>query len=345
MSKYKKDPYRLLWILDDGVGFDPRYDMLTTETLIKTARTDQRFIQFVTTISQIATMTDGIIAMCVAADDDHLKSEYISMQGSRAMAIATFDAVFIRVDPPITERIRHAMIQLTRSEREEETLFINSPSDILMRGSKLFNLEFNDVIVENMVRADPVALTGHIRRSGGQWVVKPLDRAGGEGVVRLDAKERGLKKKLITLVEKYGFLNVQPYLPVVETEGEIRHLVFGGEIIAAWRKLPSPGDFRANLDQGAFIKALASDHDYSQAGRIIARVAERVPGFRFYSLDMIGPYLNELNVENTGGLPNADELYGVGHANKILEILISLINEKNQRGGQVISIKNLEVVL
>lgn len=315
------DGFQILWVLDDGVGFDPDCDLLTTEAILQAAQRDPRFRQSVTTISRIATVNDRVSASCVPDDPAHIESMPLSMSGAMHREIEAFDVVFLRVDPPISEPVRHAFLQLARVERRGKVLFVNSPTAILSRGSKLFNLEYPSLIAPGVVSADPELLQSHARNEGGLWVAKPLDRAGGVGVELLSAGGAELSDRLRNLTREYGQIHLQRFLPDVTTQGELRHLVFCGRVIAAWRKVPPPGDFRTNLDQGATIAGIPVGERFTGVDALVRRIGQDEPGFRFYSIDTIGGRVNELNVENVGGLPAADVLYGCEHARLILDRL------------------------
>lgn len=316
---------QVLWIIDDETGFDPDCDLLTTEAILRAGRRDARFRQSVTTISRIATMDDRVLAACVPDAPEHIDQTPIAMSGAVLCEIDAFDVVFIRVDPPITERIRHAFLQLARVERRGGVTFVNSPTAILSRGSKLFNLEFPSLIAPGIVSADPELLHRHACENGGRWVAKPLDRAGGTGVESLSAQAESIADRLAALTERYGHIHLQRFVPEVTAQGEIRHIVFCDRVIAAWRKIPPAGEFRTNLDQGATIAPIALGERFPGLDALVRRIGAVEPGFRFYSVDTIGDRLNELNVENVGGLPAADSLYGIDHAGVILDRLIQVV--------------------
>lgn len=324
-------PVELLWVLADGASFAPDADLLTTEMLVRGAQADGRFRQWLTTLGRIATVDGEVSAACVPVEPARIDRVPIPMDGATRRRIVDFDCVFIRVDPPITQRFRHALIQLGMGERRG-VKFVNSPTAILSRGSKLFNQVFAYHMSPGIVSADLAQLEAFLAaRPEALWVAKPLDLAGGRDVHRLAVGDPDIGEKLARLIDMHGFIHLQRYLPEVETLGEVRHLVFAGRIVAAWRKVPAPGDYRANLDQGARVEALPSAYDFGHAAAIVEEVTAAERGFVFYSLDTIGPYINELNVENTGGLPNADALYGKRHADVILDILADFAAPRRAR--------------
>lgn len=326
--------HQVLWVLEDGAGFGPGSDLHTTRALIVAGLAERRVAQHLTTLGRISTADGTPAVACIPVDRQGLDVHPLSFSGAVRRTLATFDAVFIRVDPPITQRFRHALIQLAMEEHR--VWFINSPSAILARGSKLFNQRVHDWLAPGLVAADPDLLLKEMQAwPGAEFVAKPLDLAGGRDVVRLRAGDPAAAPLLRTLTHSHGFIHLQRFVPAVEADGEIRHLVFNGRILAAWRKRPAPGDYRANLDQGATVERLPPEADLALAKAVARRVSAIAPGFVFYSIDTIGPYVNELNVENTGGLPNADALYGRDHARLIIELMCAELQRRRAAGRAV----------
>ncbi|WP_246774323.1 ATP-grasp domain-containing protein [Bradyrhizobium diazoefficiens] len=293
---------------------------------------EPRISQFLTTLGRIATAAGTPTAACVPVYRQMLDSDLLSLADSVRCPVADFDAVFVRADPPITQRFRHALIQLALEETR--VWFVNSPTAILALGSKIFNQRFHDRLAPGVVAAELEPLLAEMRRSPeSDFVAKPLDLAGGRDVLRLQCGDADSAATLQRLIDAHGFIHLQRFVEQVQTEGEIRYLVFHGSILAAWRKRPAPGDYRANLDQGATIERLPQGHDFSDAEAIVSRVTAVAPGFVFYSIDTIGPFVNELNVENIGGLPSADALYGRDHAGIVIDRLCAELERRRAFRG------------
>ncbi|QPQ55403.1 hypothetical protein IC614_01975 [Allosphingosinicella flava] len=72
-----------------------------------------------------------------------------------------------------------------------------------------------------------------------------------------------------------GRAMIQPYLPSIETEGEVSLLYFGGRFSHAIRKRPQPGDFRVQPEYDGIITAHQPDGDEMEAAeQILAAVEE-----------------------------------------------------------------------
>ena len=67
---------------------------------------------------------------------------------------------------------------------------------------------------------------------------------------------------------------VQPYLPAIETDGELSLIFFGGEYSHAVRKLPQPGDFRVQPEYDGIISACVPEEDEMEAARRILGAIE-----------------------------------------------------------------------
>ena len=68
---------------------------------------------------------------------------------------------------------------------------------------------------------------------------------------------------------------VQPYLPSIETEGEVSLIYFGGTFSHAISKRPQPGDFRVQPEHRGIIAAHAPASDeLAAAERVLAAIAE-----------------------------------------------------------------------
>jgi glutathione synthase len=97
---------------------------------------------------------------------------------------------------------------------------------------------------------------------------------------------------------------VQRYLRAV-AEGNKRIFVIGGEPVGAVARYPAAGDFRIGNPSSA-ATLTARDRE------ICARLEPvlRANGIHVAGLDVIGPYLIEVNVTSVGALRKADALLG-----------------------------------
>ena len=135
--------------------------------------------------------------------------------------------------------------------------------------------------------------------------VKPIDGHAGHGVLILDSSDPNLGS-LAELVTREGrrAVVVQPYLPEV-VGGNKRIFVLDGEPQAAVFRYPQRSDFRIGEPAEPAPLTARDRHICRRLAPALARNGLRIAG-----LDVIGPYLIEVNLTSPGALRKADALLG-----------------------------------
>jgi glutathione synthase len=191
---------------------------------------------------------------------------------------------------------------------------INSTGGQILGNSKLYTLNFPDIIPVTHVSRDPNRLKKIIDDFGGAMVIKPLQRFGGEGVIKVSTKDQENLNSLINYYVK-GYENyperepimVQEFMEIVKKDGDIRILLLNGEILGAMRRKPQEGDFRTNVHAGAHV----SKHEVTDREKDICRtIKDRLvkDGLYFVGIDVIGDKLVEINCVSPGGIPRINRL-------------------------------------
>ena len=96
----------------------------------------------------------------------------------------SFDAIFMRKDPPFDTDFFYATHLLSMVD-QKKTFVFNDPHGLREATEKLFILHFPDLIPETVVTSDPAQLMAFCDKVGGDIVVKPLDGCGGSNVFRI----------------------------------------------------------------------------------------------------------------------------------------------------------------
>jgi len=212
-------------------------------------------------------------------------------------------AVFIRTEPPLDETFTTATLILDLID-PTRTAMINDPRGIRLCSEHLYPLHFGDLIPPTIVTADPNSIRAFLLEHR-VAVLKPVDGCGGRGVLRLDRHDPNLSS-LIELATGNGArpVIVQRFLREV-TDGNKRVFVVDGQPVGAVYRYPAAGDFRIG-NPSAEAPVTTRDRE------ICARLAPtlRQYGIRMAGLDVIGPYLIEVNVTSVGALRKADALLG-----------------------------------
>ncbi len=223
--------------------------------------------------------------------------------------VTELDALFLRKNPPLNYQAIEFLDPVSG-----QVFIINSTSGQILGNSKLYTLNFPDIIPVTHVSRDPKRLKKIIDEFGGDMVIKPLQRFGGEGVIKVSTRDRENLNSLINYYVK-GYesyparepIMVQEFLDIVRKQGDIRILLLNGEILGAMRRMPQEGDFRTNIHVGA----RAFKHEVTEKEKEICQVIKDrliADGLYFVGIDVIGDKLVEVNCVSPGGIPRINML-------------------------------------
>ena len=226
-------------------------------------------------------------------------THWYEAQSQRSAALADFDAVLMRKDPPFDSEYFYATHLLEQAERDGAHVF-NKPSALRDHPEKLAIMEFPQFIGPTLVTRD----AEDIRRFHAEHqdiILKPLDGMGGMGIFRVGPDGLNLGSITETL-NHHGATTfmVQKFLPEI-TAGDKRIILIDGEpapfVLA---RIPQGSEVRGNLAAGG--KGVAqpiTDSDRATARAIGAVLAPR--GLLLIGLDIIGTKVTEINVTSPTG--------------------------------------------
>jgi glutathione synthase len=224
---------------------------------------------------------------------------HVVLGADTELEVAALDAVVIRKDPPFDAAYAHLTRQLDLVK--DRTLVVNDPRGLRDANEKLFAFHFERHMPRSLVSSDPARILAFLRDVGGKAVLKPLDGAGGSGVVTLAEGDRNTRALIDLLTAEGSVLALaQEYLPAIE-KGDKRVLVLDGEPLGAILRVPRPDDFRANIHVGGQVAPTTLTPDEEVLVRDVgARLREH--GLWFVGLDLIGGKLIEVNVTSPTGI-------------------------------------------
>jgi glutathione synthase len=220
--------------------------------------------------------------------------DWVDATDAQPRALAEFDAVLMRKDPPFDSEYFYATHLLQRAEAEGARVF-NSPQALRDHPEKLAIMEFPQYIGPTLVTrsADDIR-EFHARHR--DVVLKPLDGMGGMGIFRVGPDGLNLGSITETL-NRQGTVTimVQQYLSEIAA-GDKRVLVIGGEPVPySLARIPQGSEIRGNLAAGGKGVAMPlSERDREIAVGIAAQLAPR--GLLLMGIDVIGECLTEINV-------------------------------------------------
>lgn len=209
-------------------------------------------------------------------------------------AVASFDAVIMRKDPPFDSEFFYSTHLLEQAEREGARVF-NKPRALRDHPEKLAILEFAQFSGPTLVTRSAEAIK-HFHAEHQDVILKPLDGMGGTGIFRVKADGLNLGSIIETL-NKNGAesVMVQKFLPEI-TLGDKRVLVIGGKPVPfSLARIPQGNEVRGNLAVGGLGVAQAlSARDREIAETLGPILAAR--GLLLAGIDVIGDYVTEINV-------------------------------------------------
>ena len=224
--------------------------------------------------------------------------DHYRLSNLRVENLGERDCVLLRQDPPFDMAYITTTHLLERIQ--PKTLVVNDPAHVRNAPEKLFVLDFLDLMPPTLVTrqlADVLAFRAEYK----DIIVKPLYGNGGAAVFRIKPEDSNLSSlvEMFQTVFREPFM-VQEYRPEVK-QGDKRIILVDGEIAGAINRVPQEGETRSNLHAGGTaMKVELTKRDHEICERLKPELKKR--GLLFTGIDVIGPYLTEINVTSPTGI-------------------------------------------
>lgn len=242
--------------------------------------------------------------------------------------LTDLNALFLRKNPPISYQLLEFLGPVSN-----KIFMVNDTIGQIKGSSKVYALNFPDIIPETHISRDPSRTRKIIDNFGGDMVIKPLQGYGGDGVIKVSNRDPENLNSLINYYinskrpypERHPIL-LQEYLETVKRDGDVRILLLNGEILGAMRRKSINGDFRTNVHTGAEVcKYEITDTELKICAALKNQLIE--DGLYFVGIDIIGDKLVEINCISPGGVPRINLLNNVKLEVKIIDFIEQKINE------------------
>jgi len=186
-------------------------------------------------------------------------------------------------------------------------LVVNDPRGIRDANEKLFAFNFQEHTPRSLVSASQSEILDFVRDVGGNAVLKPLDGAGGSGVVTLTLGDRNARSLVdVWTHEGKRLAIVQEYQAAVRV-GDKRVLLLEGRPLGAILRVPREDDVRANIHAGGTVKP--TELTPAEAA-IVSAVAPKLVEHGLYFVGLIGEKLIEVNVTSPTGIQELARFLG-----------------------------------
>ncbi len=212
--------------------------------------------------------------------------------------LSTRDVVLLRQDPPFDMSYITTTYLLERIH--PETLVVNDPAHVRNAPETVFVLDYLDLMPPTIITRslDDVQ---EFRARYQDVILKPLYGNGGAAIFRIARGDTNVASlvELFQTVFREPFM-VQQYRPEIK-EGDKRIILVDGEVAGAINRVPPAGETRSNLHVGGVAKPTTlTSHDEEICARLGPELKKR--GLLFAGIDVIGPYLTEINVTSPTGI-------------------------------------------
>lgn len=241
----------------------------------------------------------------------------------RTVDLSEFDVVLLRQDPPFD------MSYITTTHLLErihpKTLVVNDPAHVRNAPEKVFVLDFLDLMPPTLVTRNPDDVK-RFRAEHKDIILKPLYGNGGASVFHVPPGDTNLNSliELFQTVFREPFM-VQQYRPEVRA-GDKRIILVDGEVVGAVNRVPAADETRSNLHVGGVATATdLTPRDREICARLGPELKKR--GLLFTGIDVIGPYLTEINVTSPTGIRQVKAFGGADIAALIWDAI-----ERKRRG-------------
>jgi glutathione synthase len=245
------------------------------------------------------------------------ESDHFTLGEPRREALAAFDVILLRQDPPFDLAYITSTHLLERLQ--PKTLVVNDPASVRNAPEKLFVMDFPHLMPPTLISRDLDEINA-FRDEHGAVVMKPLHGHGGAAVFRIMPQDMnfGSLFDMFSVTFKEPWV-IQRFLPEVK-HGDKRIILVDGEFAGAVNRVPAADDLRSNMVRGGAAQATElSDREREICAALGPALRER--GLLFVGIDVIDGNLTEINVTSPTGIRAIARLGGPDVAAKIWDTI------------------------
>jgi glutathione synthase len=246
----------------------------------------------------------------------HTQQFNFTEEPAEIIDLTAMDVVKIRQDPPFD--MRYITLTYMLEALPKHVRAINPPQAIRNLGEKITPLLFPEITPKTMITESIEALID-FRKQHQHIILKPLYLYGGQGVKKIshDDELASYAKELI--ISSQAPIIAQEFLSDVD-KGDKRIILYYGEMVACYARVPISGSYLANTAQGGSIEAKeATPRDKEIVATLSPWLKHHHIGI--CGIDVIGDYLTEINVTCPAGQRHAEILYGKSIAHDFWHII------------------------
>ena len=243
--------------------------------------------------------------------------DHCTLDEPKPTALASFDVVLLRQDPPFDLAYITSTHFLERIH--PKTLVVNDPASVRNAPEKLFVMNFPQLMPPTLISRDLDEINA-FRAQHGAVVMKPLHGHGGAAVFRVMPQDMnfGSLFDMFSVTFKEPWV-IQRFLPEVK-HGDKRIILVDGEFAGAVNRVPAADDLRSNMVRGGAAQAT----ELSPREREICDTLGpelRARGLLLVGIDVIDGNLTEINVTSPTGIRAISRLGGPDIAARVWDVI------------------------
>ncbi len=321
-----KKRHQVLWITDPWETLDHRRD--TTLRLMQEAQISG-LTQWWCNVRSIRLDGSKVVldAKKVIEIASERAPESFRFGPLRVMAPHSFTSIHYRTDPPIDLAYLHPLQLLHLALEGRSATELVNPAPVLFG----LNEKFEASLLGKMMPPSIVSSQWeHLLKFGkkeGRTVLKPLHEAQSHGIHLLDwgtpAGVRQAEAKIRSISHDFSApVLLQRYLEDI-LDGETRLWFLDGSLLATVKKLPLPGDFRVDIDQGSLLAPTTLTQKQS---RLATKIAQHLKNreIRLAAVDLIGDWITDFNLTSPGLITLMEKTLQCNLAREIIQKLYNI---------------------
>ena len=239
-------------------------------------------------------------------DPDH----WFEIESEEHLPLGDLDYILMRKDPPFDIEYIMATYILEQAE-VEGAVVINKPQSLRDANEKVFTAWFPQCCPPSLLTRSKAAIKSFLDEHG-KIVIKPTGKMGGQSIFVISKGDPNTNVIIEDITQRGNiFVQVQSYIPEIETIGDKRILLINGiPVDHGIARIPTHGDHRGNLATGAQAKGFAlTERDKWICNQLAPTLKEK--GLYFVGIDVIGDYLTEINVTSPTGVREIEKIFHI----------------------------------
>ena len=307
---------KIVFVIDPLLSLNPKKD----STLVMMEAAQKRgWDVYAVTVDQLVVEDAVPSAKCQRVTIDRTKRPFGSVESESYESLSAFDWILMRKDPPMNMEFFYACSILGLAESKGVRVS-NRPSSLQALNEKFLINAFPEFMPPALFTKSREKMISFVDQYE-TCVVKPMDAMGGQGIFVIRKNDSNRNVILETVTDRFQkTVTLQKYIPEIE-EGDRRILIIGGEPVdQVLVRKPSPEDHRGNLASGASAHFADITEQEKKVVEAIKPFAKE-EGLDLIGLDMIGPYITEINFTSPTGFVELSKHMNQSVADRYLDYL------------------------